>query len=367
MSEIEQYLAQIRSSLDVSPARAEEIIAEARCHLEARVREFAAKGMSREEAVAEAVRGFGEPEAVAAELRKANSKHRDVSRFRLLLAIGIAFGSTLSAISHVHPLLPQSAAMSIAYGKTLSAVWFLGRLHAGAPLWLPRVIEAMLRALVVWVPVFALPGAVLAGMVAGRRYWWVAATPPLLFMALCWTASLVEWALVPYRDQQLMWALAWPLLAAAAFAMCGYLGARVGEGRRLRYPIGVLCAVCVLGISVPALAQAVRNLKDLVLAIAVAQGASCILLVAAHREKLVGPRVLIAAGAGMAALVGAMGVAVLAWPRGLDTFSGEGRIAFIVSLAVVVYLPAALVWLGWKGRKVSEGAQAVGGRPSRGT
>jgi len=244
-------------------------------------------------------------------------------------------------------------AIGIAFGTTLSAVWFVGRLYAGAPLWLPVVIEAMLRALVVWVPVFALPGAVLAGMVAGRRYWWVAAAPPLLFMAMCWTASLVEWTLVPFGDRQLAMAAAWPLLAAAAFAMCGYLGERVGEGRRLRYPIGGLCAVYALGISVPAFAQAVQDLKGLVFAIAVAQGASCILLIAAYQEKLVGQRVLIVAGAGMTALVGAMGVTVLSGTWGLDTLAGEGRIAFILSLAVVVCLPAALVWRGVRDRRTS--------------
>jgi len=72
MSDIEHYLTRIRSELDVSPSRAKEVIAEARCHLEARVREFEGRGLSREQAVAEAVRGFGEPQAVAAELRKAN-------------------------------------------------------------------------------------------------------------------------------------------------------------------------------------------------------------------------------------------------------------------------------------------------------
>ncbi len=353
MSDIEHYLTRIRSELDVSPSRAEDVIAEARCHLEARARDLQAKGMSLEEAVAEAVRGFGEPEAVAAELRKANSKHRDVSRFRLLLAIGIAFGSMLSAISHTHPLLPQSAVISMVYGKTLSASWFLGRLSAGGPLWLPAVIEAMLRALVVWAAVFALPGAVLAGMVAGRRYWWVAATPPLLFMAMCWTASLVEWAPVPYRDQQLVWALAWPLLAAAAFAVCGYLGARAGEARWLRYPIGGLCAAYVLLIAVPAFAQTVQDMKGLIFAIAIAQGAACVLLLAAYRERLVSQRVLIVAGAGMTALVAVMGVVVLSGTWGMDTPAGEGRIVFILSLAVVVYLPAALVWLGLRDRRAA--------------
>jgi len=342
MCEIEQYLDQVRAQLEVSFHRANEIIAEARCHLEARARDLEAKGMGREQAEAEAVRGFGNPQTVAAELRKANARHRDADVFRLVVGIGLAFGTTLSAIGCFVFLLMRA----------------------------PSSIQAALYAHIIWFPAFALPGAVLAGMVAGRRYWWLAATPPLLFMALCWGFSLAAWAFVPYRDAgtQLDVALVWPLLSAAAFAVCGYLGARAGEARRLRYPIGVLCAVYALGIAVPAFAQVVRNLFDLVMAMAVAEGVSYILLIAAYRDKLVGPRVLIAGGAGMTALVAAMAVAVLAGTWGLDTLYGEGRTAFIGPLLVVVYLylPAQLVWLGWKGRKVSEAAQAVRGRPNRG-
>jgi hypothetical protein len=37
MGDIEHYPTRIRSELDVTPSRAEEVIAEARCHLRARV------------------------------------------------------------------------------------------------------------------------------------------------------------------------------------------------------------------------------------------------------------------------------------------------------------------------------------------
>ena len=335
MSEIEQYLEQVRSSLDVNTARADESIAEARSHLEARVSECEAKGLSRRQAVAEAVRGFGEPTEVAAALAKANAKHRDASRFRLLLALGLAFGTTLSA------------------------VWCFGFLLTRAP----ASIQAALHGRsIISVPALALPGAVLAGIVAGRRHWWLAATPPLFFMAACWAASLVEWALVPYGDRQLVAALAWPLLSAGAFGACGYLGARVAEARRLRYPIGVPLAAYVLLISVPAFAQAVSNFRDLVLTIAIAQGAACVVLLAAYQERLVTQRVLIVAGTGMTALVGAMGVMVLSGMWGLGGLSGEGRIAFIVSLAVVAYLPAALVWRGMRERRKVGGEPRPGGR-----
>jgi hypothetical protein len=344
MPEMERYLEQIRAHLDVNPRRAHEIIAEARSHLEARARQFEGKGMSREEAVAQAVRGFGEPHSVAEELTKANAKHREAGVLRPVLGIGLAFGTTLSAIS------------------------CLAFLHQrGATLWGPGVVRALTVAYPISATAFALPGAILAGMAAGRRYWWVAATPPIVFMAVCWALSLAAWRLVPYDGavSQLILALAWPFASAGAFAGCGYLGARVAERPRTCWVVGIACAVYSLGIAPPALAQAVNNLGDVVLVVAVAQGVACLLLLAAHRDRLVSHCVLMTAGVALTALAASLTAAAIAASRGGQTYSGEGRAALIVALASAIYMPAALVWFGRKARRVSEAAHPAEGRPRR--
>lgn len=115
----------------------------------------------------------------------------------------------------------------------------------------------------------------------------------------------------------------------------------------------------------PAFPQAVSNLRDLVLAVAIAQGAACMLLLAARRDRLVSHRVLMVAGSVLTALVVGLGVAAIAATWTGETYSGEGRVALILSLASVIYLPAALVWFGWKRRGESEAARAAEQRPGR--
>ncbi len=66
MSDIDTYLAQLRAHLtDLDPKRADEIIAEARTHIESRAAQLRAGGVSDGEAAAEAARTFGDPSEVA--------------------------------------------------------------------------------------------------------------------------------------------------------------------------------------------------------------------------------------------------------------------------------------------------------------
>jgi len=79
MHEFEDYLKRLASQLNVSPRRAEEICAELRSHLEATAEQLQQSGVSREEALAEATRIFGEPRAIAQQLRRIAMKQKEKS------------------------------------------------------------------------------------------------------------------------------------------------------------------------------------------------------------------------------------------------------------------------------------------------
>ena len=82
MSDLDAYLAQLRTSLDVTPARAEVILAETLSHLEAKVAELQEAGASREEAVQAAIEEFGDPKTTGRALTQANGRHRAFRRIR---------------------------------------------------------------------------------------------------------------------------------------------------------------------------------------------------------------------------------------------------------------------------------------------
>jgi amphi-Trp domain-containing protein len=79
MHEFEEYLKRLASELNVSPRRAEEICAELRSHLEATAEQLQQSGLSREEALAEATRIFGEPRAIGQQLRRIAMKQKEKS------------------------------------------------------------------------------------------------------------------------------------------------------------------------------------------------------------------------------------------------------------------------------------------------
>ena len=77
MSDIERYLSELRSHLtDLHPKRADEIIAEARTHLESRAAQLRAAGVGEDEAIGEALAAFGDPARMAKDLIANNSRHR---------------------------------------------------------------------------------------------------------------------------------------------------------------------------------------------------------------------------------------------------------------------------------------------------
>ena len=77
MHEFEEYLKRIRSALNVGARRAEDICAEVRSHLEAAAGQLQQSGLSREEALGEAMRTFGEPHAIGRQLRRIAMKGKE--------------------------------------------------------------------------------------------------------------------------------------------------------------------------------------------------------------------------------------------------------------------------------------------------
>jgi len=85
--DLDAYLRKLREALDVTSARADVIVAETRCHLEARAAELQEAGESRADAVGAAIREFGDPKATARALTRANGRHRT---FRRLVRAALA-------------------------------------------------------------------------------------------------------------------------------------------------------------------------------------------------------------------------------------------------------------------------------------
>ena len=77
MHEFEDYLNRLASELNVSPRRAEEICAEMRSHLEATADQLQQSGLSREEALGEAMRIFGAPRAIGHQLWRIAMKQKE--------------------------------------------------------------------------------------------------------------------------------------------------------------------------------------------------------------------------------------------------------------------------------------------------
>ena len=79
MHGFEEYLRRIQSALNVGARRAHDICAEVRSHLEAAADRLQQSGLSREEALGEAMRAFGEPHAIGRQLGRTAMKQKEKS------------------------------------------------------------------------------------------------------------------------------------------------------------------------------------------------------------------------------------------------------------------------------------------------
>jgi hypothetical protein len=227
MREFDNCLERLRAALDVTPKRAEEICREVRSHLEARTRELAATGLDEDAAAREAVRGFGEPRRMAAQLTRANESHHRANRVRALLGFMIVFTGMLTV--NLFWQVPSFEG-DVRVSRETPAIELLVT-YTGLPL---ASAQSLFRFLVI------VPVAVLAGMLAGRRRWWVAGAPPLLWLVLL--IPLVVWSSRQGIPSVTLQDLGIPLalLHVLAMAGCGYLGSRALRWRRGTWFMGMI-------------------------------------------------------------------------------------------------------------------------------
>ena len=227
MSDLDTYLTQLRSHLsDLDPKRADEIIAEARTHVESRAAQLRAGGMGEDQATAEALCTFGEPVRVAHDLVESNAAHRRPVALRALAAFVISLGS-LAAVSTV-----------------INSDYFRESVLKG--FMMPRTgLEFVAATNAVAYPVYV-AAAVLTGVIAGRRFWWIATAPPLLA-----AGGYVLWLLFLSRSTMeigLGFAVGYSLRVAAqvaGFGGLGWLGAHLPARRSASVALKLLCVTVV--------------------------------------------------------------------------------------------------------------------------
>ena len=220
MSDVDTYLAQLRAHLtDLDPKRADEIVAEARTHLESRAAQSRAGGMSEEEASSEAARTFGEPAQVAVDLLAGNRRHRRPVALRAVGAFVTSFGSifTLFFVIAIVSVLSRTGRFTLPAGLDLEPS--------------TRTVK--------WVAFCCI--ALLTGIVGGRRFWWIAALPG--FVMIGW--ALFAFSVIPptVRAES---GLSLPRMlvsgagTAAMMASLGWLGSRLPRRRRLSTAITIV-------------------------------------------------------------------------------------------------------------------------------
>jgi hypothetical protein len=300
VGEFEGYLNRLRAGLHLSASRADELVAEAESHLEARAAQWERMGRSRREAAEAAMQGFGEPEAIAQQLTRANQRHRLAGAFRSVLAFLLA-----------------SAALLISLGLLDDAPPWLGPMLR----WLRTVpVDLQPAAFMVVTAALAAPGGVLAGVIAGSRRWWLAALPGGLLGLLClvtaqwWTAAAALGAGVPI------------------IALCGFAGSRA-SGRPAA--AAVLTALCVALLSAFGLSELlmIGDAVGVLAAVAVLELATGLLgLVAMWASRRAQRETLVWGGVGCTGAVVAM---LWAGWRPFGAFGPEGTwVAIITAQAV---------------------------------
>jgi hypothetical protein len=329
MSEFEAYLAQLRAHLDVSAPRAEEIIAETYSHLEEHARQLMESGLSREEAVRAAEQALGDPAALAAQLTRANGRHRDATVFHTLAGVGVML----------------TALFSLGPGEA----WDLWRCAAADLAGLHSTANADGLAFVL-LALALTPAALAAGAIGGRRRWWVALTPPAFPVVLFWGVALLQWQL-PYGavHDQLRYAALYPLLGALVLAPAGYLGGRLSRSPRARravvaaacLPYALVTAASVAGVADGALAGA--GYGDALTAVALGAATAVTWLLGAYdRHRADRSRLLLPFVLACALTILALGVVATTVPMA-PALSG---VVFGLELTAVAMLAAAAAAAG---------------------
>ena len=350
MSDIDTYLSELRSHLtDLDPKRADEIVAEARTHLESRAAQLRAAGVGEDEAVGEALAAFGEPERMARELLDKNSRHRRPEALRVLAALAIALG----------------AAFSLAKLYSTPACWnspslrFLAH-HTGLDLQFAGFLLNVIQ---------LLPAAYLAGLIGGRRFWWLAGAPGAFWIVFCWTLSLIHGNLqYAIRPEQLRYALIIPGLAALLLAGTGWLGARLIASRqpairRGAHALAGICAIYAVSLGLIALGRALDTPEAGSFAIVVAVPVVLAFVVAASRDRRLAPRTsaILFAGVSAAGLLSVAAVALFFSSLGVSLgVLGQHTALWLTIAAVMCALGSLTALTYWRRTQPASGPDQGG-------
>lgn len=125
--EIHSYLRDLHGHLRMDPVAEREILREFETHLEDRLHDLRTTGLSREAAVARALRGFGEPRVLGRRLREARTAISWTSAF-VAAAPFAGIGLLLATGLWRHPV-PATAAAALVVIVTFYGLW------QGRPVW----------------------------------------------------------------------------------------------------------------------------------------------------------------------------------------------------------------------------------------
>jgi len=338
MSDIDTYLSQLRSHLiDLDPERADEIVAEARTHLESRAAQLRATGVGENEAIKEALAAFGDPPQVAQDLVQGNARHRRPAALRAVGAFVTSFGSGL-VLSF---LLGAGSALSRAGTFALPA----------------GLDSESTTTIVKWVAYCCI--ALLTGIVGGRRFWWIAGLPGvamiatgLLVLSALPEAIRAEAGLSPLRI------LLSGALFTAMMAGVGWLASRLPRRRALSTAITIISGSVVsliwVGLVVFAVAASIKvedgarwyfgYLLATVTPVIVA------LLIAGHRDRFLSREVFIVALSGLCGLGLACAVSLAVWGGSHSALRHTWRPLAMAALLCIAGLLASIVYTVWTHR-----------------
>jgi len=213
MSEIERYLSELRSHLaDLDAERADEIVAEARSHLEDERARLHAAGVGWAEAEAKAVSALGLPGSLGVELSTANHHHRaghDRDALALLIAfVGFAFAAAF---------MPGPP----------SWIWNLDRRLAADTFFVPNQVHALAAVLL------SCPLAALIGFFTGRLAPWILGLPPVIFGACLVIVNVLEivcWrGMLPTDTDDMIVGATLAIVGGPLLAIFGLLGSRLRQ------------------------------------------------------------------------------------------------------------------------------------------
>jgi hypothetical protein len=328
MSEFNAYLEKLRAALDISPQRADEIIAETRTHLEAKAAELEASGLGRAEAVRQAMVSFGGVSEMAGQFTQANGGGRTYWALRAALGTAVMLTGLFAAAA------AQNPSGALLYSEEWLATRLLGNPFAyyGVTFQLPLSLLLM-------VPVAVLSGAI----AAGRPYSLAAALPALALGAVGLIASSQE-PMIPLA----------PVLAAVVLVLwyLASLGARAAGSRSLKRRLLVPCAVLSLGAAIVALPELAQR-SVFAGALGLEAAFALMVLIARKRRPLEAARMARVTAAGFGAMsLGVLGLCALTlatiWARvGADSLEGRIFLAWAVLTTALPLGIAAAAGYDW--------------------